>query len=343
MLLLAALAAVAQPAPPTVDTADEADLLFRRGIAAYRERRIEDALADLLASNRLVPNRNVMFNIARCYEQLGSLPSAWRWYAQSATGEPDPDARAQAAAALDRITPQVALVDVSTDPPGATVFVERRDLGSRGTTPLTLALPAGPQKLIVALDGHADGEVTATLRNGERTSAAATLTPLAPTIADGWSWTEVRAGSRILLRVEPGACVVLPGEGVKAEPVSTVAPPSGPPPSRPAAPDPARPTVTLRVSSAGKLGESTVSFDPERASGRTPGAADLSRWALDRCAVRDSASLGAALDRLPPADRTTAAALFAHWAAVRGEESDAAARSCVDGFTCGSLASLLAR
>jgi hypothetical protein len=101
--------------------------------------------------------------------------------------------------------------------------------------------------------------------------------------------------------------------------------------------------VTLRVSSAGQLGETTISFDPERAGGRVSGASDLSRWALDRCVVRDPESLGAALDRLPPSDRSTAAAFFAHWAAARGEQSDAAARSCVDGFQCGALASLLVR
>jgi len=338
--LWAALLAAAQPAPPTADLADEADLLFRRGIAAYRERRIEDALADLLASNRLVPNRNVMFNIARCYEQLGTLPSAWRWYAASAAGEPDPAARAEAAAALDRLTPKVALVDVSTDPAGATVYVERRDLGSRGTTPLTLALPDGEHELIFSLPGYADTEVNATLAIGQRTTAAATLIPLAPATVEGWSFTEVRAGSRLLLRAEPGACVVLPGEGVRADAVSAVAPPSGRPPSRPADPPPGRPAVTVHVASAGRVGDVVVVFDPDRAGAGVPGASDLHRWALDRCAVRDSAALAAALDRLPSPDRSTATALFAHWAAVGGREADAAARSCLDG-DCAALGALV--
>jgi len=342
MFLLAVLTAAAQTAPPTVDLADEADLLFRRGIAAYRERRIEDALADLLASNRLVPNRNVMFNIARCYEQLGTLPSAWRWYAASAAGEPDPAAREESEAALDRLTSKVALVDVSTDPPGATVYVERRDLGSRGTTPLTLALPAGEHHLLLSMSGHADAEVTASLRTGERTTAQATLVAFAPATADGWTYTEVRAGSRLLLRAQPGACVVLPGEGVNADPVSAVAPPSGRPPSRSGNPEPGRPAVTLRVASAGQTGESLILFDPGRAAAGVAGASDLHRWALDRCAVRDSASLAAALDRLPPPDRSTATALFAHWAAVNGQEADTAARSCVDG-DCDPLAALVVR
>ena len=340
--LLAVLAAAAEPAPPTVDLADEADLLFRRGIAAYRDRRIEDALADLLASNRLVPNRNVMFNIARCYEQLGALPSAWRWYAASAAAEPDPTARDEAETALDRLTPQVALVDVTTDPPGATVYVERRDLGSRGTTPLTLALPAGEHDLLISLSGHADAEVTASLRTGERTTATATLSSITPRTPEGWTFTEIRAGSRLLLRAEPGSCAVLPGEGVKADPISTVAPPSGRPPSRPVKPEPGRPSITLRVASAGQIGESVLVFDPDRAAASVAGASDLHRWALDRCAVRDAASLAAALDRLPSPDRTTAAALFAHWAAVQGHEADSAARGCVAG-TCDTLASLLVR
>ena len=50
------------------DLADEADLQFQLGAARYTQGDYQGALEHFLASNRLVPNRNVGFNIARCYE-----------------------------------------------------------------------------------------------------------------------------------------------------------------------------------------------------------------------------------------------------------------------------------
>src|SRR5262245_32789961 len=81
---------------PSVDLAEEADLQFRLGIASYRAGNFMPALEHLLASHRLVPNRNVVFNLARTYEELGELDSAWRYYDQYVQAEPDPKKRAEA-------------------------------------------------------------------------------------------------------------------------------------------------------------------------------------------------------------------------------------------------------
>ena len=105
---------------PSVDLAEEADLQFRLGVAAYRSGELTSALEHLLASHRLVPNRNVVFNLARTYEELGQLDSAWRYYDQYVRTETDPTARAEADQALLRLGPKVARVKVDTDPPGAT-------------------------------------------------------------------------------------------------------------------------------------------------------------------------------------------------------------------------------
>ena len=53
---------------------------FRRGATLYREGKLEEALGEFLASNRLVPNRNVAFNIAKVFEQLKRFNEAYRWY-----------------------------------------------------------------------------------------------------------------------------------------------------------------------------------------------------------------------------------------------------------------------
>src|SRR5690242_3095375 len=69
--------------------ADEAELSFQLGAEAYRKGDYLAALERFLASNRLVRNRNVLFNIARCYEQLGRFPDAYRYYVSSLDGEDD--------------------------------------------------------------------------------------------------------------------------------------------------------------------------------------------------------------------------------------------------------------
>lgn len=150
--LLAALTAAG--AARADDVADEADLHFELGAERYRARDFRGALEHFLASNRLVHNRNVLYNIARSYEQLARYPDAHRYYSQALADERDPAARQAIEAALERIAPNVAVLQVTSDPPGATVYIDRRDLGPRGTAPRSLAFAPGTARVIVAMDGY---------------------------------------------------------------------------------------------------------------------------------------------------------------------------------------------
>jgi outer membrane cobalamin receptor len=47
----------------------------------------------------------------------------------------------------------VALVQITTDPPGAVIYVDRRDLGARGVSPRTLALDPGEHRILVEAQG----------------------------------------------------------------------------------------------------------------------------------------------------------------------------------------------
>ena len=101
-LVLLAAGAVAR----ADDLAAEADLHFRIGTERYQAGDYRGALEHFLASNRLVPNRNVVFNIARSYEQLKKFPDAYRGYATALELEPDAKVRAGIEAALLRIMPK---------------------------------------------------------------------------------------------------------------------------------------------------------------------------------------------------------------------------------------------
>ena len=172
----------AQEAGPRPDLAAEADLHFQIGVEHYRAQRWREALEHLLQSNRLAPNRNVVFNIARCYEKLGDYEQAWRHYDDYTAVETDPEYRASGEAALERIADKVALVEIQTVPAGATVYVDRRNLGVRGTTPLTLALPPGPHTLILDAEGHQPSRVKTQAVRGESVPATANLDPILGTL-----------------------------------------------------------------------------------------------------------------------------------------------------------------
>jgi outer membrane cobalamin receptor len=138
--------------------ADEAELQFELGAERYKANDFRGALEHFLASNRLVPNRNVVFNIAHAYEQLKQNADAYRYFSQALEGEEDPAARARIEEALARITPLIAILRVASDPPGAVVFIGRRDLGSRGNTPTALGLTPGSYRIMADLPGYESAE-----------------------------------------------------------------------------------------------------------------------------------------------------------------------------------------
>ena len=160
------------PVPTLADnTADEADVAFEVGNAAYNQGDYVEALRSYFTSYRLVPNRNVLYNIARCYEELARYNEAYRYYNDLAQQEGlSASDTTSVRRALERLRPKVALVRVTTQPPGAEVYVEREDLGSRGLSPQTLALPAGRHKVMVRRKGYHPAEQTITVVRGRAVS-----------------------------------------------------------------------------------------------------------------------------------------------------------------------------
>lgn len=158
MLLAAALVAAPLLGPQNAaradGAADEADLQFEIGAESYQKGDFRTALEHFLISNRLVPNRNVVFNIARTYEQLKRYADAHRNYVDALDGETNQQAVSTIQDAIKRISPNVAVLRVESDPPGAIIYLDRKDLGSRGRAPKPLAVPEGTYKVIVELPGY---------------------------------------------------------------------------------------------------------------------------------------------------------------------------------------------
>src|SRR5262245_36727034 len=118
-LLVASL--LLSPAALGAGASDEAELHFQLGADAYQKGDFTGALEHCIAPNRLAPNRNVTFNIARTFENLRRYPDAYRYYVTVASvpGAEDPQTTKAIEDAIARISPNVAVLDVETTPPGA--------------------------------------------------------------------------------------------------------------------------------------------------------------------------------------------------------------------------------
>ncbi|MDQ3265907.1 MAG: TonB-dependent receptor [Myxococcota bacterium] len=160
------------------NAADEADVAFELGNDRYAKGQYVEALREYFQSYRLVPNRNVLFNIARCYEALDRFDEAYRYYYDLSREELDATDRQDVARAMGRIRPKVALVSVETTPPGADVYVDRVDLGSRGRSPQVLAVRPGRHAIFVQLEGHRAEEAEVNLVRGRQVERTLTLQPI---------------------------------------------------------------------------------------------------------------------------------------------------------------------
>ena len=180
------------------DLADQAELEFSLGADYYQRADYKLALEHFLISNRLVANKNVLFNIARSYEQLKAYPAAFRYYFQALEGESDPDARAKITSALAQIKQYVTVLRITTHPAGATLYIDRKDLGARGTSPLLLGLAPQAYQVIAELPGYEPARLDVPLAPaGREVELALELKPIL---------------GEVSFTGEPGAVVTLQGE-----------------------------------------------------------------------------------------------------------------------------------
>ncbi len=187
-------------------TADEADLQFRLGKEEFKKGSYDAALAHFFASNRLAPNRNVLFNIANTYEAEQRYADAHRYYVDAGAGETNEKKKADVTSALAFLAPHVAVLDVVTDPPGATLYIGRKDLGSVGKSPRPLAVSPGKYQVVAELEGYeaaTTGEVEVLL--GKQTKVSLSLTRIIGTVK-----VEVKGAPKAAVRVDdengPVAC-----------------------------------------------------------------------------------------------------------------------------------------
>lgn len=154
-LFFSALCAVTLFPPAVVaDEATEARFHFQRGIELFKQSKLQLALEQFLLSNRLVKNANAVFNAGKCFEKLNKFNEAYALYSEYLLFELEEDDRSDGEQRLADVEKQVATIHIESAPEGAEIFLDRKDLGSWGTTPRIIAVPPGSHELIVEMKNH---------------------------------------------------------------------------------------------------------------------------------------------------------------------------------------------
>ena len=145
---------------PEVVAKARAQLLFEKGVTAYREGRFYDAVDIFLETNRLYPNPKLSFNVGKAFEGMGNSAGALRYYREYLRRLPDaPDAhdveghvhqleQALSVKGLQQLT-------VISSPDGATVKLDGQAVG---VTPWTGESFAGKHRIVIELAGYQRNE-----------------------------------------------------------------------------------------------------------------------------------------------------------------------------------------
>ena len=154
---------------------------FERGEKLYEQGQFEAAVREFLDANRLAPRSATVFNIARCYENLGNSSEALAYYGilLKMTREPTRRAEIQRRMALIRSRLSVGVL-VTTEPPGASITVDARPLAEAQQTPAVVKLSPGPHVLQLRRDGSRLAVARVEVQVGRQEKVAVTLQPLQP-------------------------------------------------------------------------------------------------------------------------------------------------------------------
>jgi hypothetical protein len=163
---------------------EEGNRLYDRASRARGEQRtslLQRSLEAYVDSLQIVRSRNALFNAAVVLEELGRYDESFNYLSEYLRIESLREAdREEAAARRDALRDEVAVLRVRSEPEGAKLWVDRKDLAPLGTTPFELALPEGEHRLFVELDGFRARELRRATVRGETTEVNVALEPVPP-------------------------------------------------------------------------------------------------------------------------------------------------------------------
>jgi len=137
----------------TVHANDKSKAAEHFALAESAEKRKDwhGAISEYELAYAASPHPWALFNIAVNYERLEEGRNAATYFQRYLKESPDAQDRDEVLSRIEKLRAKRSRVDVTTEPNGATVFVDDED---RGTAPLTLELTAGEHEIHIAHDGR---------------------------------------------------------------------------------------------------------------------------------------------------------------------------------------------
>ena len=149
---------IAWAAPPKNRAKDIAKAAFKKGRAAFNDKRYVEALLAFERAYQSYPLPLMLYNIANVYERLNLLPQALNQYqAFIATGKDQKGEAADKAKSIEDQLQGWVEVLISSQPTGSEVRLTDQRLPALGKTPLSLRLP--PQRPLTIFLTPSKGEV----------------------------------------------------------------------------------------------------------------------------------------------------------------------------------------
>jgi hypothetical protein len=207
-LTLGTLLCTSQNAP--ADVATEARFFDEIGRRAYQAGQYEKALEAFQLVQELTPSERMLYNIALCADLAKRGDMAFSLYQEYLkSDDADPARRAEAERRAERLRSKLALIEVTTDPPGAAVYVDRKELGQLGITPVTFAVAEGEHHVLVERDGFFATGAHVAAKTGTLVQVAPALSPvfgrLVVNVTPGTATlTFMRDGRRVVGSLERG-------------------------------------------------------------------------------------------------------------------------------------------
>ncbi|HOU92253.1 MAG TPA: PEGA domain-containing protein [Polyangiaceae bacterium] len=223
-LLGLALGAATVTAPSVAAAQAAHETLFFDALArrAYARGDYQEALRCFLLARETASGAGMAYNVAVSADLAGEPELAYSSLVDYlALDDPDLARRRDATERLVRLRRQLAVVRIETEPPGAEVFVDRRDLGRFGRTPREIAVLPGARILELDLPGFEPARVELTAARGAESSVEVALVPRRGSLvvsarpAATAITLEATDGRRAALR--PGEVVELPAGAYRVE------------------------------------------------------------------------------------------------------------------------------
>ena len=133
--------------------------LIDAGSAAYDDGQFQQAADIFHEAYELAPLPDFLYRLGLAYERLGEDARAVEYYRSFLNQVPQAEERGRIESTIEVIERRLAsraktAVEVITRPEGARVYVDSKESGMRGVTPIDLNVEAGSYTLFIELEGY---------------------------------------------------------------------------------------------------------------------------------------------------------------------------------------------